>query len=151
MEQNIRNAINMAKKYRAETAANCAQTVVVAFADKTGLTEEQSLRIASSFGGGMGVGSMCGAVSGALMVLGWLYPAVDGATKASNRKMTKEFVRRFNEQFGYINCRELLAAGGTLTGTPLAQEMLGDGKHCELMIYTAIELLWNYLAELEKE
>ncbi len=150
MEQNIRNSIYIAKKYRAETAANCAQTVMLAFADKIGFTEEQSMRIASSFGGGMGIGSVCGAVTGALMVLGYLYPATDGPSKALNRKVTKEFIRRFDEQFGRINCRDLLAADA-LEGTPIAQELLGDGKHCELMIYTAIELLWNYLEELEKE
>lgn len=150
MEQNIRNSINIAKKYRAETAANCAQTVFLAFAEKTGVTEQQAFAIGSCFGGGMSVGSVCGAITGALMVLGILYPAVDGETKKANRAITKEFIRRFNEQFNNINCNKLLSAG-VLQGTPIATELLDGGKHCELMIYTAIELLWNYLAELEKE
>ncbi len=151
MEQNIRRSIELAKQYRAETAYNCAQTVALSFCDKTGFTKEQTLGFSSCFGGGMGVGSVCGALTGALMVLGILYPAVDKETKKTNREKTKEMVRRFDAQFGRINCRDLLAVGPTLTGTPIAQEMLGDGKHCELMIYSAIELLWNYLAELEKE
>ncbi len=149
-ELEIRKSIESAKKCRTETAYNCAQSVIAAFADKTGLTEDQALRVSSCFGGGMGVGSVCGALTGALMVLGTLYPALDGPTKASNRKITQEFIHRFEAQFGYIDCRDL-KANPAKTGTPIATELLGEGKHCDLMIYTAIELLHNYLEELEKE
>ena len=33
---------------------NCAQSVFVAFCDLTGLPEEQAMRLASAFGGGLG-------------------------------------------------------------------------------------------------
>ena len=50
---------------------NCAQAVVLAFCDKTGLTEAQAAAMSSSFGGGMGkMGEVCGAASGMFMVLG---------------------------------------------------------------------------------
>ena len=53
---------------------NCAQSVVVAFSDLTGLDESFSAKMASSFGGGMGrMREVCGAVSGMLMVAGILY------------------------------------------------------------------------------
>ena len=52
---------------------NCAQAVVCAFEDMTGLDRETSARLASSFGGGMGrLREVCGTVSGALLVLGLL-------------------------------------------------------------------------------
>ena len=44
---------------------NCAQAVTVAFCDVTGLSEDFSAMLASSFGGGMGrMREVCGAVSG---------------------------------------------------------------------------------------
>ena len=53
---------------------NCAQSVVVAFCDVTGLEVDFAAKLASSFGGGMGrMREVCGAVSGMLMVLGLLY------------------------------------------------------------------------------
>ena len=48
---------------------NCAQAVLCAFDDLTGLDRETSARLASSFGGGMGrMREVCGTVSGALLV-----------------------------------------------------------------------------------
>ena len=49
---------------------NCSQAVFAAFCDQTGLDFDTSLKIASSFGGGMGrLREVCGAVSGMLMVV----------------------------------------------------------------------------------
>ena len=50
---------------------NCAQAVLCAFDDVTGIDKQTSTRLASSFGGGMGrLREVCGTVSGALLVLG---------------------------------------------------------------------------------
>ena len=50
---------------------NCAQSVLTAFAEELGLTEDESLRVACAFGGGMGRQQLtCGAVTGAAMALG---------------------------------------------------------------------------------
>ena len=66
---------------------NCAQAVMVAFCDVTGLEEKYAAKMISSFGGGMGrLREVCGAVSGMLMVAGLLYgydtPGDDGRKKA---------------------------------------------------------------------
>ena len=54
-----------------ESGYNCAQAVAAAFADVTGLEEKQAARMASAFGGGMGrLREVCGAVTGAAVVLG---------------------------------------------------------------------------------
>ena len=128
---------------------NCAQSVLLAFRDITGLSEAQSLAVASGFGGGMRCGGICGSVSGAIVVLGCRYPAMDAETKKRSTVLTREFQRRFSEQFGALNCKELLAAKG-LKGTPIAEELMPD-NHCGLMICSAVELLCDYLNELEKE
>ena len=45
---------------------NCAQAVLIAFCDLTGLEKETAAKTAVSFGGGLGrMREVCGAVSGA--------------------------------------------------------------------------------------
>ena len=52
---------------------NCAQSVVLAFADEMGIPKETAARIASSFGGGLGrLREVCGCVSGMAIVAGEL-------------------------------------------------------------------------------
>ena len=52
---------------------NCAQSVLLAFANQVGLKEDEALKLASSFGGGMGrLREVCGAVSAMFMIAGIL-------------------------------------------------------------------------------
>lgn len=131
---------------------NCTQSVLAAYQDRTGLTEQQSLAIATGFGGGVRYGGLCGAVSGAVMVLGLLYPhdkqsGADG--KSASIRRTVEFERRFKERFTKLDCRELLTRKD-LVGTDIAQE-LGATQHCDLLIVSATDLLYDYLEELKAQ
>ncbi|MBR5217173.1 MAG: C_GCAxxG_C_C family protein, partial [Oscillospiraceae bacterium] len=56
-----------AKEYH-DKGFNCAQSVLEAFRDKVGLTEEQCCGIATGLGGGFRSGNICGAASGAVLV-----------------------------------------------------------------------------------
>lgn len=50
---------------------NCAQSVLLSFAKDFGFSKELALKVSAGFGGGMGrVQGTCGAVTGAIMVLG---------------------------------------------------------------------------------
>ena len=50
---------------------NCCQAVLCAFAEETGMTEDELMRIGAAFGGGMGcMEGTCGALLGAQMLLG---------------------------------------------------------------------------------
>ena len=61
---------------------NCSQSVVAAFADMYGFTEEQALRMAASFGGGIGrMRETCGAACGMFLLAGLEKGAVDGADR----------------------------------------------------------------------
>ena len=88
---------------------NCAQSVMVAFSDVTGLTKENAARMASPFGGGMGrMREVCGAVSGMLMVTGLLYGYQDPKDTAGKRelyRLEQELAGKFREQTGSIVCR----------------------------------------------
>ena len=91
---------------------NCSQSVLASFGQDYGLTEDQCLKIGCAFGGGMARQQMtCGAVTGALIVLGLQYgrAANDPSSKTVMvYDKTKEFFNDFKKRHGSINCRELL-------------------------------------------
>lgn len=90
---------------------NCSQAVFTAFATEFGLEEALALKVATQFGGGARKGEMCGAVSGALMVLGLKYghsDAENAEEKGRAYQIAEEFMNRFMEQKGTVVCRELL-------------------------------------------
>ena len=99
---------------------NCAQAVFGAFSDVTGIDETVAFRLSSSFGGGMGrMREVCGAVSGAFMVIGVLYGYSEHEDKAKSElySTVREFADRFREENGSIICRELLAGAGVQKDT----------------------------------
>ena len=59
-----------ALRARTDVHYNCAQSVLATFAPEIGLTEEEAFRLGGPFGAGMHRGSVCGALTGALMALG---------------------------------------------------------------------------------
>lgn len=109
--------INHAEKAKSlfESGYNCCQAVLCAYADELGLDETSALKIASSFGGGMGrLREVCGAVSGMFMVCGLRdgYTNIDGVNaheeKMSHYERIQELARKFINENGSIICRELL-------------------------------------------
>lgn len=131
---------------------NCGQSVLEAFRDKVGLTEQQCRGIATGLGGGFRSGNICGAASGAVLVLGMLHPhnEEDPAQKAATARLVKEFVSRFSARFNHKeNCRDLLKEKD-LQAVPEVGE-LGAEKHCEILIISAVAMLYDYLEELNKE
>ncbi len=90
---------------------NCAQSVVLSFAKDYGYSKELALKIAAGFGGGMGrTQGTCGAVSGAIMVLGIMEgekASDNNELKSGSYKSVKELTERFTAEFKTSNCREL--------------------------------------------
>lgn len=91
---------------------NCSQSVLTAFAEELGLTEDESLRVASAFGGGIGRQQFtCGAVTGAAMVLGLKFGK--GKNDSEDKKLqtyekTIELFEEFTKLNGSTNCHKLL-------------------------------------------
>lgn len=115
-----------ARELRARTDVhfNCCQSVLVAFAEEMGLTEEQAYSLGANFGAGMRCGSVCGALTGALMVLGM-----------TNRppEQADALRRKFLEDHGEINCAALLKNSQD-AGIPRKE-------HCDGLVFQAVELL----------
>lgn len=100
-----------AKSYYAQ-GCNCAQAVFLAFAEELGLSADVAGKIALPYGGGMGRGETCGALTGALMALGLAQNAsVPPAPEEKNAACAKAktLANDFQETFGTTLCREILA------------------------------------------
>ena len=132
---------------------NCAQAVVGAYAEEIGLSQEQAMRLASSFGGGMGgMRETCGAVTGMFMVLGlargYDTPGDDAAKKAHYARV-RALGEAFREKEGTIICRELLASlPGKLQADPLPRtEEYYRVRPCVRFVEEAARLLERELGE----
>ena len=89
---------------------NCAQAVIAACSELTGLDEKTALAISAGFGGGLRSGEVCGAISGAVMALGMAYPFVDGSDAEAKQKiaeLAKQCVAAAVEKYGKVRCSEL--------------------------------------------
>ena len=82
---------------------SCSQAICGTYSEEFGLSTEQAFKIASGFGGGMRMGQTCGAVTGALMVLGLKY-----GEKLKTSEQAAEFIKRYRERRGEVSCRGLL-------------------------------------------
>jgi len=91
---------------------NCAQSVLYSYADELDLSKDLATKIATGFGGGMGrKQEVCGAVTGALMVLGLMYGRGDEEGKERQEitySKVQFFIDSFINEFGTVNCRGLL-------------------------------------------
>ena len=120
------NHMEKARALRARTDVhfNCCQSVLAAFAEDMGLTEEQAYNLGANFGSGMRCGSVCGTLTGALMVLGM---------KGYDEEQSTAFLRRFQEDHGEINCAALLKKSHE-AGIPRKE-------HCDGLVFQVVEAL----------
>ena len=129
---------------------NCCQSVVAAFSDLTGLSEQESFNIGGGFGAGAGTGELCGALSGAVMTLGLLTPVDPGDPVGSKKRAvakSKELQKRFAEKFGHLRCQDLLKNRTPAEAETSAARRLGITNHCSLLVATAVEIVEEMLAE----
>jgi len=106
-DQQAVNAVDLAVA-RLGKGHSCAQAVFSAFAEQMGLEYETAVKLTSGFGGGMGMGSVCGAVTGAIMAIGLKNGGVDPKAKEQTAKLVREFNDRFTALHHSLNCRDLL-------------------------------------------
>ena len=131
---------------------NCAQAVVLAFEDVTGLDRKTAAQLSAPFGGGIGrMREVCGAVSGMMMVLGTLYgyddTVKDDAQKRETYKAVQELAGKFREECGSIICREILKnPPSDPNPTPRTAEFYAK-RPCSRMVMTAAKLMDEFIAE----
>ena len=125
---------------------SCSQAVLSAFAPGLGLDRPTALRVAAAFGGGMArMGQTCGAVNGALMVIGLQHGHVAAQDKAAKEKtyaLVREFVDQFRARNTSLLCRDLLGCDiGTPEGMQLFREKGLNTLVCSRLVRDAAEIL----------
>ena len=130
---------------------HCSQSVFGAFADDLGLRQKQALQIGACFGGGMRKGEVCGACSGALMVLGMQYDRSDPARSGDHEQadaLGADFLERFRRENGSYLCKELL---GCDLADPAGRASAGAQglftKRCPLFVASAVRITEQIIAE----
>ena len=137
---------------------NCSQSVFTAFCDRFGLNEETAKKVSAGLGGGVGrMREVCGAVTGAAMVLGSLRSATEG-DDADGKKENYELVREFSERFkercgGTVVCRDILKLGIPMENTAMPENRTADyykNRPCLRLVENAAEILCQIIKEYEK-
>ena len=134
-----------------EQGYNCAQAVFCAFSDIMGMDEKTALKISSSFGGGLGrLREVCGAVSGAAMVLGALY----GYDDPNDNQIKKEHYARiqtlagdFKGKNGSYICKELLGLK-EIENSPVPTqrtESFYKKRPCSELVFEAASIVEEYI------
>lgn len=131
----------------------CSQAVFAAFAQRFGITEKQALRIGACFGAGMSKAEVCGACTGALMVLGMRYGQFDENdldSRAAQSAKAAEFLEEFKRRKGSYICREILGCDiSTDEGRSFARSNGLYGRYCTEMVRTAAEIVAEMLGSDE--
>lgn len=124
---------------------NCSQTVFALFSESLGMDEATAAKVATGFGSGARKGNICGAVSGAMMVLGLAYgqeDLTDDAKKMQVYNKSDQFIERFEAQMGSIVCKELFGYDISIPEErAIIHEQQLIGKICPKAIKVAVEIL----------
>lgn len=132
---------------------NCAQAVVLAFADLLGDDKDRLAMMASSFGGGMGrMRLVCGAVSGMLMVEGMLLGYSSPSEKTGKIELyanVRSVADRFACENGSLICAELLSGVPHTNGGEPEQRTPEYYKKrpCDELVASAAGILARHLVE----
>lgn len=144
MDDRVKYAVEMFNE-----GHSCSQAIAAAYGDRFGLDKDTALRIASGLGGGIGrTGNICGAVTGAVLILGLKFGTAnpkDKNAKYATYKKVQDFCEEFQTRAGSLICRELL--GFDLSGPEGALRAAQPGafEHCPEFVQIAAEILESML------
>ena len=125
------NYMDKARELRATTDIhyNCAQSVLVTFAKEMGLTEQQAYDLGAHFGSGMRHGGACGALTGALMVLGMAGKG-EGKTAA-------DLMAKMRQEHGALDCATLLKTS--------KEQGIEKKAHCDGLVFEMVQAVEDML------
>jgi len=130
---------------------NCCQSILMTYGTEFGINLETAIKIGSAFGGGIvRRGEICGAVSGALMVLGLKYgqskPVPISESYQNIIDISNNLMDNFSSKNGSINCRDLLNVDLTNPEERKNAEDMGIiNEICPRMVRNAAEILQQLL------
>jgi C_GCAxxG_C_C family probable redox protein len=125
---------------------HCSQAIFAAFTEETGLPRETALKIACPFGGGIGgYGRTCGALTGAIMVVGLKYGSTDPKdldAKRLSREKTQELIETFERVHGTSMCNDLVGFDRShMSGAELMAMLPQFHNTCPKFLETVVTFL----------
>ena len=145
-EQEIQKRVERAKELFHQ-GFNCSQAVFAACADIYGIEDEAlALRLAASFGGGIGrMRQTCGAACGMFLLAGLQNGSAipgDAEGKKNNYTLVQDLAAKFKNENGSLICAELLGiAPKPQTPTPEARtEAYYQKRPCVEMVASAVRI-----------
>lgn len=129
---------------------SCSQAVCFAFAGDFNIDREVALKLSCALGGGMAhSGNTCGAVTGALLVIGMKYGRTrldDLVAKEKTYEVSNAFITEFQRRNHSLNCTDLI--GHNLSdpkALALARERKLFHTKCAKFVQDAGEILETVL------
>jgi len=117
---------------------NCSQAIFETYAPLFGLDAVVAKKIGTPFAGGMGVGAECGAVTGALLVIGLR----NGDSHKKTFAAVEQVQKQFRAQYGHTGCSQLLGIDmSTPAGVKKAEKAGLFTSRCPHFVRTASEIL----------
>jgi len=133
------------------TKCNCAQAVLLTFAEEMKIDLELVRKLSFPFGGGLGrSGNVCGTITGGIMVLGLKYG--DKLNKDQMYELIRRFINQFNTEFKQIDCK--LLTGFDLSIPEQSKEASKQNiseTHCSNYIKKSVSLLETIFQELDNK
>lgn len=125
---------------------SCSQAVLMPFGDELNIPRETAVKISCSFGGGLGgAGKTCGALTGAIMVVGLKCGTTESTDQEANKlacEKTRELVEIFEKTHGSTNCNELIGFDrSNLSGTELMAKQHSFNTICPKFLETVVSFL----------
>ena len=135
---------------RHQEGFSCSQALLSTYGPLLGLERDNALRLSTGFAGGMSrMGETCGAVTGAIMLIGLKYGKVranDEKAKEFTYFYVEEFVEAFLARNGSLVCRDLIHCDlSTLEGLKLAREEDRFHTICPKYVGDAAEIIEDLL------
>lgn len=123
------------KYYDKKYDLNCAECMLIAVSEEYNLNiSKESLKLMGGFGGGLGVGNICGALTGGSAAIGLMFIKERGHKDLHVKAMCGEFIEKFKEEMSTIDC------------IPLKEKYFNDDSRCLKMMIcaaTALEEIIN--------
>jgi arsenite methyltransferase len=126
---------------------SCSQAILRVYGEGLGVDRDVANRIAAGFGGGMGqMAGMCGAVTGAFMVLGLKYGGEDRQARLTAYEHVRDFMGRFNARNSSVTCKDLLECDiSTPQGHETAKQQKLFSTRCPKFVQDTAEILEEML------
>ncbi len=126
---------------------NCSQSVLATYCERYGLDIKTATRLSLPLGSGMNYGEVCGAVAGALLVIGLEYSGdiTDNESNGICYEKGKEYLERYKIKMGSYMCKDILGYDFSIQED---RNYILESKLYENICPTAIEKAIELLEEM---